>query len=117
MKKIFILSRETSVTQTLSKFLSMNSFVTHVSNDLEKARSLMEKKTFDLIIMDLSFKKNCQELSRFNHLISQLNLPTIFLCDIPTKGNFLRGIHLKTQEFLIKPFRPIELINALHTLV
>lgn len=117
MKKIFILSKETTITQKLATFLKSQSFATQAAHDVDQAAKVIAEKPFDLIIIDMSFRKECIE--RFYQLsfAAKIKIPTLYLCDIPTKGNYLNGLTLLTQYFLFKPFKTKELVNILRAML
>ncbi|MBA2403979.1 MAG: hypothetical protein H0V66_04340 [Bdellovibrionales bacterium] len=75
------------------------------------------EKHFDLNIIDMSFRREC--LERFYKLsqVALKKIPTVCLCDIPTKGNYLAGLSFLTQRSIFKPFKPKELVTTLQQLM
>lgn len=117
MKNIFIISKEIKIIHILSAFLRSHTYSTNSATDLNNAAKLIAEKQFDLIIMDMSSR--LESIDRFYHdnLVGNKKVPTLYLCDIPSKGNFLRGLHLNTNSFMFKPFKQNELIKMLNTLL
>lgn len=117
MKNIFIISKEAIITQKLAAFLKTESFVTQSAEDIDVATKIISEKKFDLIIIDMSFREEC--IQRFHQFffMRKIKIPTLYLCDIPSKGNYLKGLTLMTHNFLIKPFKPKELTNILKTII
>lgn len=117
MQNIFIISKEISIIEILSSFLRTRTYFTQSANNLEQAAKILSEKKFDLIIMDMSAR--LESIDRFYQetMIAKKETPTLCLCDIPSKGNFLHGLHLNSHRFMFKPFKANELITMLHSLL
>ncbi len=116
MKHILLVEDEVSVVEFIRRGLSEENYAVSVAfNGLEGARMALASH-FDLIILDIMLPdKNglevCKEL-RANHLLT----PVLFLTALGTAENIAAGLNLGADDYLVKPFKFIELsarINAL----
>jgi len=116
MKHILLVEDEVSVVEFIRRGLSEENYQVSVAfNGIMGTRMALES-AFDLIILDIMLPdKNgldvCQDLRR-HHLLT----PILFLTALGTTENIDIGLNYGADDYLIKPFKFIELsarVNAL----
>lgn len=116
MKKLLLVEDESSVVDFIKKGLTEENFEVSVAFDGNTAIHMATQFVFDLIILDIMLPdKNgievCKELRLRN-----INTPILFLSALGTSENIAIGLNLGADDYLVKPFKFIELharINAL----
>ncbi len=115
-KKILLVEDEINVVDFLKKGLDEANFEVSVALNGNTALSMAAESSFDLIILDIMLPdKNgievCREL-RSRHI----KTPILFLTALGTSENIALGLNTGADDYLVKPFKFIELfarINAL----
>jgi len=115
-KKILLVEDDFSVVEFLKKGLDEANFEVSVALNGNSAISMASKSSFDLIILDIMLPdKNGIEVCRI--LRSQgIKTPILFLTALGTSENIALGLNTGADDYLVKPFKFIELyarINAL----
>jgi len=116
MKKILLVEDETSVVDFIKKGLTEGNYEVSVAFDGNTAINMALESSFDLFILDIMLPdKNglevCKELR-----IRNIKSPVLFLSALGTSENIALGLNIGADDYLIKPFKFIELharINAL----
>lgn len=116
MKRILLVEDEVSVVEFIRRGLTEENYAVSVAfNGVSGTRMALES-SFDLIILDIMLPdKNglviCREL-RDQHLLT----PILFLTALGTSENIVAGLNGGADDYLVKPFKFIELsarVNAL----
>lgn len=116
MKRILLIEDESGVIDFIKKGLTEENFEVSVALDGETAISMASEAAYDLFILDIMLPgKNgievCKTL-RDNNITS----PVLFLTALGTSENIAHGLNIGADDYLVKPFKFIELharINAL----
>lgn len=116
MKKILLVEDETSVADFIKKGLSEENFEVSLALDGQSGLNMAFDHSFDLIILDIMLPgKNgieiCRELRAKN-----IQTPVLMLTALGTSENIALGLDTGADDYLVKPFKFIELrarINAL----
>lgn len=116
MKKILLVEDETSVVDFIKKGLTEGNYEVSVALDGITAIKMASESLFDLLILDIMLPgKNgievCKEIRAKN-----IKVPVLFLTALGTAENIAMGLNIGGDDYLVKPFKFIELnarINAL----
>jgi two-component system copper resistance phosphate regulon response regulator CusR len=116
VNRILLVEDESSVVEFIKKGLSESGHEVTVAFDGESAIKLINDSSFDLYILDIMLPgKNgievCRELRK-----SGVKSPVLFLSALGTSENIALGLNEGADDYLIKPFKFIELnarVNAL----
>lgn len=116
MKKILLVEDETGVADFIKKGLSEENFEVSLVLDGLSGLNMALEHPFDLIILDIMLPgKNgieiCRELRTKN-----IQTPVLMLTALGTSENIALGLDTGADDYLVKPFKFIELkarINAL----
>lgn len=115
-KKILLVEDDFSVVEFLKKGLDEANFEVSVALNGNSAISMASESSFDIILLDIMLPdKNGIEVC--STLRSQgIKTPILFLTALGTSENIALGLNTGADDYLVKPFKFIELyarINAL----
>ncbi|MDO5785765.1 MAG: response regulator transcription factor [Eubacteriales bacterium] len=114
MKQIFLVEDDKKIAKNLMLLLHAEGFfVTHASTQKEAGRILSESK-FDLALVDISLPDGngfavCTEIKHTQ------NIPVIFLTASGDEASVVTGLNMGADDYVVKPFRPRELIARIQT--
>ncbi len=114
MKRIFLVEDDKTIAKNLVLLLRSEGFaVTHAPTQGEAIAMLSDNK-FDLALVDISLPDGngfavCTEIKQ-----SQ-DIPVIFLTASGDEASVVTGLNMGADDYIIKPFRPRELIARIGT--
>jgi len=109
MKRIFLVEDDKAIAKNLVLLLRSEGFtVTHASTRSEALAALAENK-FDLALVDISLPDGngytvCTEIKETQ------DIPILFLTAFSDEASVVTGLNMGADDYIIKPFRPRELI-------
>lgn len=117
MKKILLVEDEMHVVSFIKKGLTEENFDVTVAFDGNTGLQLFHDNQFDLIILDIMLPdKNglelCKDIRKLNN-----NMPVLFLTALGTSENIVLGLETGADDYLVKPFKFIELLARIRTLL
>ncbi len=117
MKKILLVEDEMHVVSFIKKGLTEEGFDVTVGFDGTTGLQLFYDNQFDLIILDIMLPdKNglevCKDIRKINN-----NIPVLFLTALGTSENIVLGLETGADDYLVKPFKFIELLARIRTLL
>ncbi len=117
MKKILLVEDEPSVISFIKKGLNEEGFDVSVALDGESTLIMVSEFNFDLIILDImlpgiSGLNVCKEIRAANK-----SVPILFLTALGTAENIVLGLNVGADDYLIKPFKFIELLARINSLL
>lgn len=117
MKDILLIEDETSVVSFIKKGLSEEGFQVSVAFDGTTGLQMALSSDFDLIIIDVMLPGMngldvCTEIRRRNKKVAIL-----FLTALGTAENVVMGLERGADDYLVKPFKFIELLARIRSLM
>ncbi|HLO44601.1 MAG TPA: response regulator transcription factor [Leadbetterella sp.] len=117
MKKILLVEDEAHVVSFIKKGLSEEGFEVTVAFDGKTGLNLALENSFDLIVLDIMLPEIngyevCKEIRR-----KDLSVPIIFLSALGTSENIVMGLEYNADDYLVKPFKFIELLARIRNLL
>jgi len=117
MKKIVLIEDETSVVSFIKKGLQEKGYEVSVAFDGPTGVSLVQENDFDLVILDIMLPGMngldvCKEIRKTNK-----NVPVLFLTALGTSENIVLGLENGGDDYLVKPFKFIELVARIKSLL
>ena len=117
MKKIILIEDESSVVSFIKKGLQELDFEVSVAFDGNTGISMVEENDFDLIILDIMLPginglDVCKEIRKNNK-----NIPILFLTALSSSENIVLGLESGGDDYLVKPFKFIELVARIKCLL
>lgn len=117
MKKIILIEDETSVVSFIKKGLQENGYEVSVAFDGRTGAQLVQANDFDLVILDIMLPEMngldaCKEIRKINQ-----HVPILFLTALGTSENIVLGLESGGDDYLVKPFKFIELVARVKSLL
>jgi len=117
MKKIILIEDETSVVSFIKKGLQENGYEISVAFDGVTGAKLVKENDFDLVILDIMLPEMnglevCKEIRKTN-----THVPILFLTALGTSENIVLGLESGGDDYLVKPFKFIELVARVKSLL
>lgn len=108
MIQILIVEDERPISDLIRLNLTKAGFACTVAYDGMEAADILEKKTFDLIILDVMLPKlDGYELMEY---IRPLGIPVIFLTAKGALEDRMKGLTSGAEDYMVKPFEVVELL-------
>lgn len=117
MKKILLVEDEAHVVSFIKKGLSEDGFEVSVAFDGKTGLQLALENSFDLIILDIMLPEMngldvCKAIRNEN-----TQVPILFLTALGTSENVVLGLENGADDYLVKPFKFIELVARIKNLL
>lgn len=117
MKKILLVEDEAHVVSFIKKGLTEEDFEVSVAFDGKTGLQLALENNFDLVILDIMLPEMnglevCKSIRNKNQTI-----PILFLTALGTSENIVLGLENGADDYLVKPFKFIELVARIKTLL
>ncbi len=117
MKKILLVEDETSVASFIKKGLSEEGYEVSIALDGSTGLQMALANSFDLIILDIMLPginglEVCRSIRQQNTSVAIL-----FLTALGTSENVVIGLGVEADDYLIKPFKFIELLARVKSLL
>ncbi len=116
-KKILVVEDETNVASFIRKGLSEEGYEVSLAFDGNTGLQMALANSFDLIILDIMLPdinglQVCRDIRKNNRRIAIL-----FLTALGTSENVVIGLDSEADDYLVKPFKFIELLARIKTLL
>ncbi|MFN3918081.1 MAG: response regulator transcription factor [Flavobacteriales bacterium] len=117
MKKILVVEDEAHVVSFIKKGLTEEGYDVTVALDGNSGLHLFQHNSFDLIVLDIMLPglngiEVCKEIRKTNNTV-----PVLFLSALGTSENIVLGLEIGADDYLVKPFKFIELLARIKTLL
>ncbi|MEX2052759.1 MAG: response regulator [Candidatus Paceibacterota bacterium] len=109
MKKILIVEDETILLKVLKDRFKADGWDVSTAEDGEEAVELMEKNSFDLVLLDLMLPKKdgFQVLKEVKGHTALKSLPIIVLSNLGDDDDIKRALSLGASDYFVKTQHPI----------
>ncbi len=117
VKKILLVEDEAGVASFIKKGLTEEGYEVSITFDGTSGLQMALGNHFDLIILDIMLPGMngldvCRSIRKQNK-----NLPILFLTALGTSENIVLGLETEADDYLIKPFKFIELLARIRSLL
>lgn len=117
MKKILVVEDEAQVVSFINKGLTEAGYEVSVAMDGNTGYTMFEQNKFDLIILDIMLPgingiEVCKMIRQKDKLI-----PILILTALGTSENIVLGLESGADDYLVKPFKFIEFVARIKTLI
>lgn len=116
MKKILIVEDDAHVQSFVRKGLSEEGFAVDVASDGDEGLRRFAQQNFDLIILDIMLP-TISGLEVCRKIREKSNVPILLLTALGTAENVALGLNTGADDYLVKPFKFIELIARIRSLL
>jgi DNA-binding response OmpR family regulator len=108
MNRILIVEDEAAISNLIKTNLNDAGYHCSCAYDGLEASNMIEKESFDLILLDIMLPKiDGYELIEY---INAMGIPAIFLTAKSSVEDIVKGLKLRAEDYLTKPFEIIELL-------
>jgi len=109
MPKILIVEDDADIVENLSVLLQDEGFLYCHASDTKTALDILRTENIDLVLLDITLPDGngysvCTTVKRMT------NAPVIFLTAMTDESSIITGFHLGADDYITKPFKPMELI-------
>ncbi|KOS68646.1 hypothetical protein AEA09_08870 [Lysinibacillus contaminans] len=116
MTKLLIVDDDAHIRELLHLFLQQEGFDLYEASDGVEAMTLLEKVKVDLAIIDIMMPNMdgwqlCQEIRDYS------DIPILMLTAKGETSQKVKGFSLGADDYLVKPFEPIELVMRVKALL
>ena len=112
-KRILIVEDDPDISMVEEAYLEAAGFATKIIADGARVRPLLEKETFDLILLDLMLPgQNGYEVCRA--IRDQVDIPILMVTARTETVDKIRGLGVGADDYIAKPFDPAELVARVH---
>lgn len=115
VNRILIVEDEKAILELIRMNLVDAGYVCVCAKDGAEAADILEKESFDLILLDIMLPKiSGYELMEY---IRPMNIPVIFLTARSDVADRVKGLKLGAEDYIVKPFEIIELLARIETVL
>ncbi|WP_086314573.1 two-component system, OmpR family, response regulator Irr [Enterococcus sp. 7F3_DIV0205] len=114
--KILVVEDDTMTNQVISDFLEEKDYEVVSASDGEEAWQIVQKETFDLIILDIMLP-NISGLELLERIRQTSDVPVIMLTAIDQEHTQLLSFKQKVDDYVIKPFSPTILVKRVQAVL
>jgi DNA-binding response OmpR family regulator len=113
---ILVVDDDPHIRELVRHFLRNEGFDVHEAADGEEALAKLESVKADLVILDIMMpNKDGWELCR--ELREHFDMPLLMLTAMGETPQKIKGFQLGTDDYLVKPFEPLELVARVKALL
>lgn len=114
---ILIIDDDKDITKLLQIYLEAEHYEVHLAHDGEEGLNMLRRNSTDLIILDVMMPKKdgilvCREIRQDNQTV-----PILMLSAKAEDMDKIYGLTTGADDYLIKPFNPLELIARVKALL
>jgi len=116
MTTILIVDDDPHIRELIRLFLGKEGFDVHEAADGVKALAMMESMKVDMVILDIMMP-NMDGWALCKELRKKYDIPLLMLTAIGETTQKVKGFELGTDDYLVKPFEPLELVARVKALL
>ncbi len=109
MSKILIVDDDNEIRNLIAVYLENEGLETEKAEDAVEALKMLEKKEFDLIVLDIMMPK-MDGIEACLKIREERSMPIIMLSAKSEDMDKIKGLAAGADDYLSKPFNPLELI-------
>ncbi len=114
--RVLLVEDDFSIVRNLSSMLEQEGFAVDVAMGQAQALQLFEQKEFDLLLLDISLPDgNGYAICTAVRKLSEV--PVIFLTASGDEMNVVTGLDIGADDYITKPFRPMELLSRIKSVL
>ncbi len=116
MSKILIVEDEIAISDLIKIELEERCYRCDVANDGEIAAELIERKNYDLILLDIMLPK-IDGYELLEYIKQKANIPVLFITAKNQTKDKIKGLNLGADDYITKPFEIEELIARIEAVL
>ena len=116
MTRVLLVEDDKSIIKNLTRLLEQEGFSVVSREGQKEALKLLSEEAFDLLLLDVSLADGngfslCTAAKRLTAA------PVIFLTASEDESSVVTGLDLGADDYIAKPFRPLELISRIKSVL
>lgn len=115
MARILLVEDDREIVRTLSAYLRQEGFETETVPGEREARRAVSEGEFGLLLVDLSLENG--DGFGVCRAAREAGIPLIFLTASGDEDAVVRGLDMGADDYIIKPFRPRELVSRIRRIL
>lgn len=115
-EKILLVEDDESIIKNLSDLLKNEGFDLTAKPTQKEALEILETKTFNILLLDLSLSDG-SGFTVCTYAKKKNDVPVIFLTASGDEMSVVTGLDLGADDYITKPFRPLELISRIKSVL
>lgn len=116
MKKILLVEDNDAIIKGLKYTLEQEGFLVTVSKYANESKAIINRNEFDLVILDITLPDGSgYDVCKLIKMTKKT--PVIFLTAKEEENDIVKGFDLGADDYIIKPFKPRELISRMNRLL
>lgn len=116
MTKILLVEDDKSIVTNLTEFLTKEGFFVKSASGQAAALAAVDAEKFDLVLLDISLADG-NGFAVCSAIKAGYQIPVIFLTASGDEYSAVTGFNLGADDFIAKPFRPLELISRIKNIL
>lgn len=112
MANILVVEDDEIINQVVTEFLKENDYVIESVTNGKKALEVFEKKTFDLVLLDIMIPE-IDGLSVLKKIRETSDVPIIMLTALGDDVTQLASFNQEISDYVVKPFSPLVLMKRI----
>ena len=116
MIRILIIEDDRHIAEGLQYLLENEGFYVETAYTEEKGREAVENGDFHLLLLDVTLPDG-NGFDFFRWMQTKKEIPVIFLTALDEEKDIVKGFDLGADEYITKPFRPLELISRIRNVI
>ena len=120
MKKILIVDDQAEVRELVEITLKSDNYIVLKAKNGNEALDIVNQEKPDLILMDIMMPGETDGLKATQIIKSNPETREIYIIMLTAKGqkqDYIRGFEVGADDYFVKPFSPVELINKAEELL
>ncbi|WP_321383315.1 response regulator transcription factor [uncultured Enterococcus sp.] len=117
MKKILVIEDDVDIARNLNTLLQKHQYDVHLVGTQQQALALLQEMPFDLALIDVGLPDGNGYAVGTSIKNLETSFPFIFLTAMDDEASVVTGLELGGEDYITKPFRPMELISRIKTVL
>ena len=115
MKPILVVEDEANIRGLIALTLRRAGYEVMQAEDGTKAADLVEEKSFDLVLLDVMLP-GIDGFSLIDYILPR-SIPVIYITAKSSLKDRVHGLHLGADDYIVKPFEPLELLARVESVL
>ena len=115
MKPILVVEDEANIRRLIALTLRRAGYEVVQAEDGAKAADLVEEKSFDLVLLDVMLP-GIDGFSLIDYILPR-SIPVIYITAKSSLKDRVHGLHLGADDYIVKPFEPLELLARVESVL
>lgn len=115
MKRILVIEDDRDIAKNLDRLLQKHGYSVLAVHTQKTALDLLHERSFDLALIDIGLPDGNGYAVGTSIKNLDKPFPFLFLTAMDDEASVVTGLELGGEDYIIKPFRPMELISRIKT--